>query len=114
MHGEIAASLVAGSASPRLLLRGAIRGRRDQFDAVRQAIDEHDRVVERRRHAENDLDEARTSLAAATDRHTEAVERYEQELERLATRIQAWAVSCRELAFPDVDALLTLIDSQPA
>lgn len=114
VHGEIAASLAAGSASSRLLLRGAIRGRHDQLEAVREAIDEHDRTVERRHNAENDLDEARTSLATATDRHTEAVERYERELDCLATRIQAWAASCRELAFPDVDALLSLIDCEPA
>lgn len=113
VHGEIAASLDTEPVSPRLLLRAAIRGRRDQLGVVRAALDEHDRAVDRRQHAESDLDEARTSLATATDRHTEAVQRHERELDLLADRVQAWAASCRELTFPDVDALLTVLDSEP-
>lgn len=113
VHGEIAASLDTEPVSPRQLLRAAIRGRRDQLDVVRDALDEHDRAVDRRQHAESDLDEARTSLATATDRQTEAAQRYERELDLLADRVQAWAASCRELAFPDVDALLRVLDSEP-
>ncbi|HEY2764614.1 MAG TPA: TIGR02680 family protein, partial [Pseudonocardiaceae bacterium] len=114
VHGEIAASLDTGSASPRLLLRAAIRGRHDQLDAVGEALAEHDRTVERRQNAETDLDEARTNLAMATDRHSDAVQRYDLELDRLAAQLQAWAASCRELTFPDVGALLAVIDSEPA
>lgn len=114
VHGEIAASLDSAAVSPRLLLRAAVRGRRDQLEAVRDALGEHDRAVERRRHAETDLDEARTGLTTATDQHAAATQHYEHELDLLAGRVQAWAGACRELAFPDVDALLAVLDSEPA
>lgn len=114
VHGEIAANLEAEATSPRLLLRAAVRGRRDQLVAVRDALDEHDRAVERRKNAENDLEDARASLATATDSHAAAAERHELELDRLVTRIEEWVASCRELSFPDVDALAALVESEPA
>lgn len=114
VHGEIAASLETEPVSPRQLLRAAIRGRRDQLETVRAALDEHDLAVQRRGHAESELDEARTSLATATDRLTEAAQRHERELDLLAERVRAWAASCRELVFPDAEALLGVIDSEPA
>jgi uncharacterized protein (TIGR02680 family) len=114
VHAEIVTSLAESAANPRALLRAAVRGRHDQLAAVRVALDDHGRAVELRRHAEAELDQARTDLTAATERRAELAERYEAELIRLAGQVRAWAGSCRELVFADPDALDELIESESA
>jgi uncharacterized protein (TIGR02680 family) len=114
VHTEIEAYLDADVTRARQLLRGAVNGRHAQVDTVRRALDEHERAVTLRRAAEDDLDSAREDLSAAQNRHTEAAERHELEVTRLAGRLREWVAGCRELSFPDPDELLGLIESEAA
>ena len=60
-------------AQARKFLHGAVRSRLDQIAAVGAALDTHDRAVDRREQAEQDLDVATTALGAATERLGTAV-----------------------------------------
>ncbi|QUH00164.1 TIGR02680 family protein [Saccharopolyspora erythraea] len=111
LHDEIAASLDT-DVQPRRLLRAAVRSRHEQLDGVRAAIGTHDRAVERRTQAEDELDQARTVLSQARERREAAAAQHEAALARLSARVRDWASCCRELHFPDPDALLELIESE--
>jgi uncharacterized protein (TIGR02680 family) len=114
VHGEILAALQSESSNPRQLLRGAVRSKNEQLAAVGKALDEHDRAVDRRQQAEADLDDARTVLSTARENQETARENHEEASTRLSGRLLEWATGCRELRFPDPDALLELIESEPA
>lgn len=114
VHGEIVTCLETESARPRQLLRAAVRSRREQLDAIRGALDEHDRAVDRRQQAEADLDDSRAALSSAREKHEAASRHRDDVLTRLSSRLLEWAAGCRELAFPEPDAVLELIESEPA
>jgi uncharacterized protein (TIGR02680 family) len=109
--------LVAGLAEParlRPLLLAAVRGRRDQIEAVSRALDTHERAVDRRHQAETDLDEARSDFSTAQEKLDAAAELRELALSELRTRLLDWSTGCRELTFPEPEALLRDVESEPA
>lgn len=107
---ELAAGLEAGT--PRQLLRGAVNGRRLQLDAVRAALVDHEKAVDRRGDAESELEAAQGRLAQARGRCETAARVHDERLAELSERVQGWAAGCRELAFPDPQALLDVIASE--
>ncbi len=112
VHGELAEG-AADPAGGRQLLRAAVQARSEQLAIVRQALSEHDRAVGRRQDAEAELDEARSTFGEAGDKQRSAAARYEKALAELTEGLARWAGSCRELAFPDLGALLDLAESEP-
>ena len=119
VHEEITAILDAQpqqAQPPRAhtLLRAATASRHGQLATVRQALDEHNWAVDRRRQAEADLDDASTEMSEARSRQAAATQRHEAELTKLGARLTDWAAACRELAFPDPGALLDAIEPESA
>lgn len=114
VHGEVTTSLDTDPTRSRPLLRAAVQGRTRQIALVRNALDSHEKAVDRRQQAESDLDEARVELSTAEEAHTEAAERYEQELDRLADALREWAAACRELRFPGLDVFGELVENETA
>ena len=114
VHTEICSGVDTDAGHAPQLLRAAVRSRHDQVAAVRRALHEHDRAVDLRRLAETELEMARGELSTAQEHHTDAARRHDQELELLSDRVREWAAGCRELAFPEPDALVDLIESEPA
>ena len=114
VHAEIGAGLQRQPAQCRTLLRASVQARHGQLAEVRRALGEHDRAVERRSHAETDLEAARTALSEATEQQATAAERHDAALALLVSQLSGWAVGSRELAFPDPEALLDLAGSEPA
>ena len=112
-HGELAEILDAEPAGARPLLRAVVRSRHDQLSAVGQAVGRHERAVERRQEAEEDLDHARTAFAAARERQEAAAERRESALTELSAQLETWAAACRQLRFADPAALADLAESEP-
>ncbi|KZB87393.1 TIGR02680 family protein [Amycolatopsis regifaucium] len=109
--------LVAGLDEParlRPLLQAAIRGKRDQVEAVAKTLDEHERAVGRRHQAEADLDQARSEFSAAQDKLDLTTATRELALSDLRTRLAEWAIGCRELRFPDVEALVREAEAEAA
>ena len=110
VHEEIVASLDTQSQPGRsqqdqslqaqALLRAATTSRASQLAAVRGALDEHERAVDRRRQAEADLDVASTALSEAQAKQAAATQRHEAEFTSLGDKLTTWAATCRELAFP--------------
>ncbi|OXM51933.1 TIGR02680 family protein [Amycolatopsis alba] len=105
VHDELVAGL-GGAARLRPLLQAAIRGKRDQVEAVGRALDKHERAVGRRHQAEADLDRERSDFAAAQEKLDLTTATRELALSDLRTRLAEWAIGCRELRFPDVEALV--------
>ncbi|QFU86082.1 TIGR02680 family protein [Amycolatopsis sp. YIM 10] len=98
----------------RPLLRAALRAKREQLGEVGHALDSHERAVEVRQQAENDLDLARTAFSQAQQAlDTAAVER-ESVLTDLGTRLADWAAGCRELRFDDPSAVSEQAESESA
>ena len=112
VHAEIAGSASGEQARARRLLRAAVEARQEQLAAVRKAVDDHDRSVERREHAEADLEEARRSFADAREQQNAAVGRYEHALAELSAKLLQWVAGCRELRFPDPGAVVELAESE--
>ena len=110
VHVEVAASLE----SARPILRAAVRSRQDQVRAVGEALDAHERAVERRKQAEDDLDVARAAFSEARERLEVAVGNRETAVNELGARLVDWATGCRELVFTDPSALLDHLESEPA
>ncbi|UMP05863.1 TIGR02680 family protein [Amycolatopsis sp. EV170708-02-1] len=101
--------LVAGLDEParlRPLLQAAVRGKRDQVEALGRALDKHERAVGRRHQAEADLDRARADFSVAQERVDLTTATRELALSDLRTRLAEWAIGCRELRFPDVEAVV--------
>ncbi|WP_433726937.1 TIGR02680 family protein [Nocardia sp. CA-129566] len=98
----------------RPLLRGALRGKRDQIDAIGRALGAHEQAVEMRQQVERELDSARTLFAEATDRRGQAVEARETAVDELSAGLLAWASGCRELVFTDPHALISRVESESA
>ena len=114
VHQEITACLESIPERSPALLRAAVTGRHRQLSAVRDAIDDHEQAVDRRQQAEADLDEARNQLSSAKSAHEAAIQRRDTELTQLGRELREWARACRELTFPNVDALLEDIESESA
>jgi uncharacterized protein (TIGR02680 family) len=114
VHAEIAGASGAGQARSRQLLRAAVQARHDQIAAVRNALDDHDRRVARRHDAEEELEAARTAHTSARDQREAAAKRYELALSELIAKLAQWIGTCRELVFPDADAVFDLTESEPA
>jgi uncharacterized protein (TIGR02680 family) len=114
VQNEVLAALDADPERSRPLLRAAVVGRVQQINVVREALDRHDKAIERRRQAETDLDEARTDLSDAEGDRIEAVEACEQALDQLAGALRAWASGCRELRFADLDGFGDLVENEVA
>jgi uncharacterized protein (TIGR02680 family) len=129
VHEEIAAGLGAQSQQNQAqqnqaqqnqaqqgqaLLRAATASRHSQLAAVCRALDEHERAVDRRQQAEADLDDASTALSEARAKQAAATQRHEAELASLGDKLTEWGAACRELAFPDPDALLDAIEPESA
>jgi uncharacterized protein (TIGR02680 family) len=119
MHEEITATLDAPShhaQSQRAhsLLRAATASRQSQLAAVRAALDEHERAVDRRQQAEADLDDASIALSEARAKQAAATQRHEAELTSLGAKLAEWGAACRELAFPEPGALLDAIEPESA
>ncbi|MGW0251689.1 TIGR02680 family protein [Nocardia goodfellowii] len=112
VYGELAGDPESDGA--RALLRGAVRGRRDQLAAMASAFDRHERAVDARTEAEHELDSARTAFTEADDANRKAVQQREGELEALRDRLQEWAVGCRALSFPDPAVVAELAGRGPA
>lgn len=101
--------LVAGLDEPvrlRPLLQAAVRGKRDQVEAVSRALDTHERAVDRRHQAETDLDQSRSDFSLAQEKLDLTTATRELALSELRTRLAEWAIGCRELNFPDPEALV--------
>ncbi|MFD6066988.1 TIGR02680 family protein [Amycolatopsis lurida] len=101
--------LVAGLNEParlRPLLQAAVRGKRDQVETLGRALDKHELAVGRRHRAEADLDRARSDFSAAQERLDLTTATRELALSDLRTRLAEWAIGCRELRFPDVEAVV--------
>ncbi|MFD5091866.1 TIGR02680 family protein [Amycolatopsis thailandensis] len=109
--------LVAGLDEParlRPLLQAAVRGKRDQVETVGRALDKHERAVGRRHQAEADLDRVRSDFAAAQEKLDLTTATRELALSDLRTRLAEWAIGCRELRFPDVEALVRDAEAEVA
>lgn len=113
VHAEISRSLAEPSRA-RTLLRAAVQARTEQVEAVRAALNEHELAVAGRREAEQSLEVAREELAEATARRAELAERREAALAELHAAVRDWAAGCRELTFPDPEALADLVASETA
>ncbi|MEV6769668.1 TIGR02680 family protein [Nocardia sp. NPDC051030] len=100
---ELSAAL--GSDHVRSLLRGAVSGKQQQIRAINKALDGHERAVDLRKQAEEDLDSAREQITSAEDRRSAAVESRERALEDLRDLLRIWGSACRELTFDDAEAL---------
>ncbi|SDM82512.1 TIGR02680 family protein [Allokutzneria albata] len=114
VHAEVLAQLETSPGAGRALLSAAIRSRQEQLDAVRDAVAEHERAVDRRTSAEGDLDDARSRLAEAQDRLTTAISEHEAVLDALSSQLLEWAASCHELVFTDPSALVAHVESETA
>ncbi|MBE8518144.1 TIGR02680 family protein [Amycolatopsis sp. H6(2020)] len=114
VHEEVSARLEAEPGAARTLLVAAVRSREGQLDSVREALDSHERAVDRRTQAETDLETARARLADAQDQLTAAAAERESALTALSDELLAWIADCRELAFPDPESLLARLESEPA
>lgn len=115
VHAELAGILSNGdseSARPKPLLRAAVRSRHSQLNEVRAAVGAHDTAIARRKQAEDELDEARTALSDMQQKQEEAAEHRDAVLTRLGVRLTEWIDNCRELSFPDPDALVELAESE--
>ncbi|HKN56315.1 MAG TPA: TIGR02680 family protein, partial [Amycolatopsis sp.] len=106
VHGEVASHLAQESGPARPLLRAAVRSKEDQLRAVGLAVDNHERAVDRRRQAEEDLDLASATFSAAKEHLEIAARDRETALSELSTRMVVWAEACRELVFTEPAALL--------
>ena len=114
IHRELVAGLGERPAQVRAFLRGAVRSRLDQLGAVGGALDVHERAVERRVQAEQDLDGATTALGEAADRLSAATKDREAAVTVLAARVADWAAGCRELRFPDPRSVAEQVESERA
>ena len=114
VYDEIDASLGAQPERSPVLLRAATTSRHRQLAAVREALDDHERAVDRRQQAEADLDEARSALSGAQEKQAAAAGEHDAALTRLSGRLTDWAASCHELAFPEPGALLEAIEPEAA
>ena len=114
VHTEVAAAVDTEPERARPLLRAAVKGRLGQITAVRAALDAHEKAVDRRGQAEEDLDDARDDLAGAEEERALAAEAYERELDRLGDALRGWAAACRELRFADLDVFADLVENETA
>ncbi|EOD66813.1 TIGR02680 family protein [Amycolatopsis vancoresmycina] len=114
VHQEVSARLEAEPGKARALLTGAVRSRRAQLDVVAEALNRHERAVDRRAQAETGLEMARTRLTGAQDKLTVAITERESALTTLGNELLAWATGCRELTISDPELLLAQLDSEPA
>ncbi|MGE0220072.1 MAG: TIGR02680 family protein [Pseudonocardia sp.] len=114
VHRELTGYLTTDSTQIRPFLRAAVSSRHDQLAAVGTALDAHERAVERREQAEEELDAANTVLAEAGERLGTARELHENAITALAERVVGWALGCQELRFPDPRALADLVESESA
>jgi uncharacterized protein (TIGR02680 family) len=114
VHDEVGVSLGVQPERAPVLLRAATTSRHHQLAAVRQALDDHERAVERRQLAEADLDEASSALANAQEKQVAAAGQHDAALTQLSGRLTDWAAACHELAFPEPDALLEAIEPESA
>ncbi|MFC3451409.1 TIGR02680 family protein [Amycolatopsis speibonae] len=113
VHDELVAGL-GGAARLRPLLQAAVRGKRDQVETLGRALDKHERAVGRRHQAEADLDRVRSDFAAAQEKLDLTTATRELALSDLRTRLAEWAIGCRELRFPDVEALVREAEAEVA
>ncbi|MDQ1295203.1 MAG: hypothetical protein QG608_3088, partial [Actinomycetota bacterium] len=97
---------------PRALLRAAVEDRRHRIDTVCEALNHHDRALERRAEAETELEQARGEYGDLQQAQAEAEEHHRQARENLADAVLAWADSCREITFPDPAALADLVEAE--
>ena len=112
VYDEIGASTDAQPERGPVLLRAATTSRHRQLAAVREALDGHERAVDRRQQAETDLDDARSKLSGAQEKQVAAAEQHHAALTRVSERLTDWAASCHELVFPDPGALLEAIEPE--
>ncbi|WP_227996185.1 TIGR02680 family protein [Nocardia australiensis] len=104
--------IAADTDGSRSLLRGAVRGKRDQLAAIGKALDQHERAIERREEAEGEIESARMAFAEAEEGRVCAIERREYAHAELGARVRSWATGCHELVFADPDALVDLAESE--
>ncbi|GAA4536733.1 TIGR02680 family protein [Amycolatopsis samaneae] len=114
VHGEITAQLDTAAESARPLLRAAVRSKEEQLRVVGQALDSHERAIERRQEAEEDLDGARSVYSTAQDQLDTAARDRDTALHDLSVRLMEWAEACAELVFPEPRALLDHLESETA
>jgi uncharacterized protein (TIGR02680 family) len=113
LQGEIAEVSGTEDARPRQLLRAAVEARHEQIAGVRNSLDEHDRSVARRQDAEDELEVASAVLTTARAQRETAAKGYELALTELTARLAQWVGTCRDLVFPDPNAVLDLAESEP-
>lgn len=112
-HEEVGAALEAGQQA-KSMLRAAVRGKNEQIDAVRTAINEHETARGRRAEAENELEAARARLTEARTERERHVAAYESAVEAQAERLRAWAGVTIELTVDDVEELAACAESESA
>ncbi|MCX2729079.1 TIGR02680 family protein [Saccharopolyspora sp. NFXS83] len=98
----------------RRLLRAAVRSRHDLIAEVRAELDRHDAAVAARTGAEHELEQARTDLAAATDRRTAAAEAHDAAVQRQDELVRTWAARLAELPVPGADEVAAHADCRTA
>jgi uncharacterized protein (TIGR02680 family) len=109
---EMASALTTGAQTARKLLRAAVKSRHEQIDGVRSAVGVHEAAVERRRTAEETLEQARADLAEAIDKRDALRRAYAAAVEEQARRLRDWAMGCVELEFTDVESLTERAESE--
>lgn len=102
---EIATVIGTDPQQARRLLRAAVRSRRDQIVRLREFVDRHSSAVHRRDQAEQDLEQARSELGAATEKRERAVRDFEATVEKQEQRLRHWASELVELEIADHEEL---------
>ncbi|HEV7978088.1 TIGR02680 family protein [Amycolatopsis sp.] len=108
------AEMSTSPATGRKLSRAAVRSRHEQIGGVREAVNVHEAAVERRRAAEEALEQARVDLAQATEKRGELVQGYATAVEDQVRRLREWASECVELGSMDADLLTERAESEAA
>jgi uncharacterized protein (TIGR02680 family) len=106
------AEMSTSPATGRKLVRAAVRSRHEQIGGVREAVNVHEAAVERRRAAEEALEQARVDLAQAMEKRGELVRAYTSAVEEQVRRLREWAGGCVELGFMDADLLTERAESE--
>jgi uncharacterized protein (TIGR02680 family) len=110
--GGVWTEMSASPSSARKLLRAAVRSRQQQIEDVRVVVGVHEAAIERRRSAEDGLEQARADLAEAMGKRDELVRGYEAAVKEQVRRLREWAASWVELAFADVGSLVERVESE--
>ncbi|ALL79513.1 hypothetical protein AD006_30235 (plasmid) [Pseudonocardia sp. EC080610-09] len=97
VHAEMLAPAGADRRRAEALLGAAVTGRLGQIDEVRTALREHERVIDRRGHVENLVEQSREILEHRSREQDESAANHEAARLERAGRLANWAQQCTEL-----------------